>query len=261
MLPENEPQTILIIEDDLHNIKTALELLQAYSYRILVATNGDDGLERAELATPDLILLDINMPGINGIETCRRLKANPQTTSIPVIFMTALTDINDKVRALEAGGVDYITKPFNEMELLARVRTHLELRNLQLRLEQQVQKRTAELRQEIERREQIEKERETLMELVRHQNEQLRQLTLHVLQDPEDEQAQQAQQDPLLKLSTREYEVLQLVAQGKTNAEISDTLVVSRSTVSTYRKRIMDKLDVETMPELIRMTMQSGLTA
>ncbi|MCP5101473.1 MAG: response regulator, partial [Chloroflexi bacterium] len=147
----------------MNNVKTTVALLRAYSYRILVATNGQDGLERAELANPDLILLDITMAGIDGIETCRRLKANAQTMNIPVIFMTALTDVNEKIRALEAGGVDYVTKPFNEMELLARVRTHLELRTLQLQLEGQVQKRTAELTQEIKRREHIRQERDKLI--------------------------------------------------------------------------------------------------
>ncbi|HEX6383311.1 MAG TPA: response regulator, partial [Anaerolineae bacterium] len=219
MLPGDEQHTILIIEDHVNNVKTAVELLQAYSYRILVATSGLDGLERAALATPDLILLDISMPGIDGIETCRRLKANPQTAPIPVIFMTALTGVEEKVHALEAGGVDYITKPFNETELLARVRIHLELRDLQLRLEQRVQERTAELTQEIERRRRVEKERQALLGLVRRQNEQLQQLSLHLLDNQRDESlVDQARNAPLLKLTTRECEVLQLIAQGKTNA-------------------------------------------
>ena len=262
MLPVSEQQTILIIEDQVNNVKTAVELLRAYSYRILVATSGLDGLERAALATPDVILLDIRLPGIDGVETCRRLKANPLTAPIPVIFMTALTAVEDKVRALEAGGVDYITKPFSEMELLARVRNHLELHDLQLRLEQRVQARTAELTQEIERRRRVEKERQALLELVRRQNEQLQQLTLHLFDDRRDEsRLEKVRNAPLVKLTTREHEVLQLVAQGKANAEIAQILVVSRSTVSTYRGRIMQKLGVETAPELIRLAVESGLPA
>jgi DNA-binding response OmpR family regulator len=260
MLPETNQRTILIVEDNMANVKTAVDLLHAYSYRILVATNGADGLERAELAVPDLILLDINLPDIDGIETCRRLKSNAHTARIPVIFMTAMTEVEDKVQALEAGGVDYITKPFNEQELLARVRTHLELRDLQLRLEQRVKEQTAELREEIERRKHIQEERESLMDLVRQQSEQLRKLTLFVIEERGEESLEEARNNPLLKLTTREYEVLQLVAQGKTNAEIADLMVVSRSTNSTYRWRIKQKLEVETAPELIRLALELGLT-
>ena len=261
MLSESLQHTLLIIEDNPNNVKTAVELLEAYSYRILVATNGLEGLERAELALPDLILLDIKMSEIDGIEICRRLKANPKTAPIPIIFMTALTGVEDKVRALEAGGVDYITKPFNELELLARVRTHLELRKLQLSLEHQVQIRTAELVKEIERRKGIQKERDTLLDLVRQQSEQLQQLTLYVIYNPGATSLEKARNDPLLKLTTREYEVLQLIAQGKTNAQIAGTLVVSRSTISTYRGRIMQKLGIETTSGLIRLALDSGLIA
>lgn len=252
-------RTILIVEDNMANIKTAVDLLQAYSYRILVATNSLDGLERAELAVPELILLDINLPDIDGIEACRRLKSNPLTKNIPVIFMTAMTDVGDKVRALEAGGVDYVTKPFNEKELLARVRTHLELRDLQLRLEQRVGEQTAELTKEIERRRRIQEERDGLMELVRQQSEQLRKLTLFVIDNREDESLEQARNNPLVQLTTREYEVLQLIAQGKSNADIAGLMVVSRSTISTYRWRIMQKLGVETAPELIRLAVEMGV--
>jgi DNA-binding NarL/FixJ family response regulator len=242
------------------NIKTAVDLLDAYSYRILVATNSTDGLERAELANPDLILLDINLPGIDGIETCRRLKANPQTTSIPIIFLTALTDADDKVRGLEAGGVDYITKPFNEKELLARVRTHLELYDLQRQLEERVKEQTIELTQEIEQRRRIQEDRDALMDVIRQQSDQLRKLTLKVINNQGETELEQARNNPLVKLTTREYEVLQLITQGKTNAEIANLMVVSRSTISTYRWRIMQKLEVESAPELIRLALELGLT-
>src|SRR5947209_6488689 len=99
------PQTILIVDDDVTNLKVAVEHLRAYSYTILTASNGQAGLERARLAQPDLILLDIRMPGIDGLETCRRLRANPATAAIPVIFMTALSDTDQKVRGFEAGAV------------------------------------------------------------------------------------------------------------------------------------------------------------
>jgi CheY-like chemotaxis protein len=94
---------------------------------------------------PTLILLDIMMPGVDGFETCKRLKANPKTQDIPIIFMTALSDIDNKVRALELGAVDYVTKPFQEQEVLARVKTHVKLYSLTQNLECQVAQKSAEL--------------------------------------------------------------------------------------------------------------------
>lgn len=127
-------QTILVIDDNPVNLGVVGEHLEDNNYNVTVAQDGMEGLKRAELGQPDLILLDVMMPGIDGFETCRRLKANPLTAEIPVIFMTALTDVHDKVAAFQAGGVDYISKPFQSEELLARVRTHLSLRNTQRNL-------------------------------------------------------------------------------------------------------------------------------
>lgn len=127
-------QTILVVDDNPVNLGVVGEHLEDHNYIVTVAQDGMEGLRRAEFGQPDLILLDVMMPGIDGFETCRRLKANPQTCDIPVIFMTALTDVGDKVAAFQAGGVDYISKPFQTEELLARVRTHLSLRNAQRNL-------------------------------------------------------------------------------------------------------------------------------
>ena len=98
--------------------------------------NGERALEAVDLNPPDIILLDIMMPGINGYEVCEHLKQNPHTKDIPVIFLSALDESLNKVRAFSVGGVDYITKPYNADEVLARVRTHLSLRKLQVRLEE-----------------------------------------------------------------------------------------------------------------------------
>jgi DNA-binding NarL/FixJ family response regulator len=174
--------------------------------------------------------------------------------------MTAQTEVEDKVKALEAGGVDYITKPFNEKELLARIRTHRELRALQLRLEERVRERTAELYEEIERRQHIQEERDNLMTVIRQQSDQLRKLTLHLIDNQGDVSFEQARNNPLVQLTTREYEVLQLIAQGKSNSDIAEILVISRSTVSTYRWRIMQKLEVESASELIKLALELGLT-
>jgi len=127
-------QTILVVDDNPVNLGVVGEHLEDNNYNVTVAQDGMEGLKRAELGQPDLILLDVMMPGIDGFETCRRLKANPLTAEIPVIFMTALTDVNDKVSAFQAGGVDYISKPFQTEEMLARLRTHLSLRNAQRNL-------------------------------------------------------------------------------------------------------------------------------
>ena len=126
--------TILVIDDNPVNLGVVGEHLEENGYEVTVAQDGEEGLRRAEFGQPELILLDVLMPGIDGFETCRRLKANPQTRDIPVIFMTALTDVSDKVAAFQAGGIDYIGKPFQTEELLARVRTHLALRRVQKEL-------------------------------------------------------------------------------------------------------------------------------
>lgn len=121
-------ETILIVDDNPVNLGVVVGRLEEQGYEVLVALGGEEALGRAEYAGPDLILLDVMMPGIDGFETCRRLKANPVTADIPVIFMTALGDVRDKVAAFDAGGVDYVPKPFHFEELLARIATHLALK-------------------------------------------------------------------------------------------------------------------------------------
>lgn len=127
---------ILLVDDNITNLKVAIEHLEIYHFDILTARSGEAGLARADAAQPDLILLDVQMPpGIDGFETCRRLKANPRTADIPVIFMTALAETEDKVHSFEVGAVDYLTKPIDAAELLARVHTHLQMRALQTQLQ------------------------------------------------------------------------------------------------------------------------------
>src|SRR5438046_1687050 len=118
-------QSVLVIDDNPDNLKVAVRHFEAYSFEILTARDGETGLRRARLARPDVILLDVQMPGIDGYETCRRLKADPETSAIPVLFMTVLSEAGDKVRGFEVGGVDYVTKPIEAAELLARVQAHL----------------------------------------------------------------------------------------------------------------------------------------
>ncbi|MEN8217803.1 MAG: response regulator [Pseudomonadota bacterium] len=134
-----EPQNsvVLIIEDNINNIKVVIDTLKAEGFEIATARNGTMGLKRAKILRPELILLDVMMPGIDGFETCRRLKANEATKDIPVIFLTVLDQVENKIKGFEAGGVDYMYKPLQEQEVLARVQTHIALRNLQKRLEAQ----------------------------------------------------------------------------------------------------------------------------
>ncbi|RMH69743.1 MAG: hybrid sensor histidine kinase/response regulator [Gemmatimonadetes bacterium] len=126
---EHEKQTILVVDDNPMNLRVLFDYLKASGFKTLIATSGERAIQQVERLQPDLILLDIMMPGIDGFETCRRLKSNLTTQDIPVIFMTALSDTEDKLRGFRVGAVDYITKPFHQEEVLARINTHLTLRN------------------------------------------------------------------------------------------------------------------------------------
>jgi len=128
--------TILIVDDNPTNIGVLTDYLKADGFTILSARDGETGLKRAAYALPDIILLDVMMPGIDGFEACRQLKSNPKTQAIPVIFMTALANVEDKVKGFQAGAVDYVTKPIQQEEVLARVTTHLRLRDLTTELQE-----------------------------------------------------------------------------------------------------------------------------
>lgn len=136
---------ILVVDDTTANLRLLTDLLTEQGYTVHPASDGELALEFVRSILPDIILLDIRMPGMDGFEVCRRLKAEERTRSIPVIFISILEDEHDKVRGFQAGGVDYITKPFQAEEVLARIGTQLRLRELTGRLEKQVRIRTNEL--------------------------------------------------------------------------------------------------------------------
>jgi PAS domain S-box-containing protein len=147
-------RTILIVDDNPANLEVVGDYLAKYGLQVMGARDGETALKLARQDHPDLILLDVRLPGIDGFEVCRRLKADERTREIAVIFMTVAAKTEDKVRGFEAGGVDYITKPFQQEEVLARVTTHLRLRDLTQRLEEakeslerRVEERTAALAQ------------------------------------------------------------------------------------------------------------------
>ena len=127
---------ILIVDDTPTNLSLLAQVLGDAGFEVAIATTGERAIEQVQRERPDLILLDIMMPGIGGLETCRRLKTDAHLKTIPVIFMTALTGVEHKVKALDAGGIDYITKPFQEKEVVERVAIHLELYKTRLELAQ-----------------------------------------------------------------------------------------------------------------------------
>ncbi len=343
-------QSILIVDDTPANLRLLGEILAEKAYRVRSAPNGDRALATVQKELPDLILLDIMMPELDGYAVCRQLKAEERTRDIPVIFISALNDVFDKLTAFSAGGVDYINKPFEAAEVLARVETHLTLHQLRrdlaeknkalLRLneslEEKVQARTLELAEankaltaEIEQRIRHQTEKDQLFNVVSQQSEQLRQLTnwliqaqqrerqglasslqeeieqnvallqsnlrmIQTLLSPQHDQMITKQlertlpilekmegyvkqvasdlnaavtkeadlsESPLLKLTVREREVLRLMAQGKTNAEIADLLAVAVATVHTYVGRIKQKLDIPNLPGLIKFALQHDLVA
>lgn len=126
--------TVLIIDDEPTNIQVISDFLESQGVGIMMAKNGPAGISRAKKGQPDLILLDIRMPGMDGYETCHQLKSDESTKAIPIIYMTGLTELDDKLKAFAIGAVDYVTKPIQESELLARVSVHLQLSNLQKEL-------------------------------------------------------------------------------------------------------------------------------
>lgn len=148
--------TILVVDDMTTNLQLMAMLLTRHGYRVIQATSGPSALMDARAEQPDLILLDIMMPGMDGYEVCQLLKASAQTRDIPVIFISALSEVLDKVKAFSLGAVDFIIKPYQTEEILARVATHLTIRNLQKSL----QDKNRMLEQEIMERKRIQEELE-----------------------------------------------------------------------------------------------------
>jgi light-regulated signal transduction histidine kinase (bacteriophytochrome) len=147
-----ETGTILVVDDTPTNLEVLFDFLSEAGFKVLFAEDGESALEKANYAMPDLILLDILMPGMDGFETCRRLKQHEVTQAIPVIFLTALSETVDKVKGLTLGAVDFITKPLQYEEVVARVKTHLRIQALT----KQLQEQNTRLAHEIQERKQAE---------------------------------------------------------------------------------------------------------
>ncbi|MFB2969771.1 EAL domain-containing protein [Aerosakkonema sp. BLCC-F183] len=228
---ENPKQElILVVDDHPANLKLLFSFLKSSGFKVLVAENGESAIEKLNEVSPNLILLDIMMPGIDGFETCRRLKASVATKDIPVIFMTALTDNINKIKGLSIGAVDYITKPFQQEEVLARVKLHLKLRSLTKTLEAQNQL----LKQEIAARISAETELQKLtQELEQRVAERTSELT-DAMQDLQKTQIQLLQreeklgrfafQDSLTDLPNRAWFMNRLAQAIQTARERQDYL-------------------------------------
>jgi two-component system sensor histidine kinase/response regulator len=201
---------VLVVDDTPANLGLVVECLEGKSLRVAIARDGDEALRRAELVLPDLILLDVMMPGLDGFETCRQLKAMDKTRDIPVIFMTSLTQTDEKIKGFRAGAVDYVTKPLQMEEMAARVNTHLKLRALQKLQEEQ----NALLQKEVKTRQQAE---EALIEVVNG----VRNVSNAIAHDL---------RTPLTELRSR-LEVLTLTLRRKGNEETLPELEVALSDV------------------------------
>jgi two-component system sensor histidine kinase/response regulator len=158
MNPQTDsPGNVLVVDDTAENLRLLASMLGDKGYKVRPVTSGRHALQAAERSAPDLILLDINMPEMDGYEVCRQLKANENLRDIPVIFITALTDTADKLKAFGIGGVDYISKPFQIDEVLARVKAHIDLRRTQ-----------SELAKNYEKLRELEQMRDNLFHMIVH---------------------------------------------------------------------------------------------
>jgi adenylate cyclase len=183
MNQSNSPKfrgSILIVDDSQNNLSLLDRILSKKGYKVRAASSGKFALEAVELSQPDLILLDIMMPDMDGYEVCSRLKAEERTRGIPIIFLSALVEVADKVKSFSLGGVDYITKPFEPTEVVARVENQLRMRELELELRE----KNLMLRCEIAYREQAEVETRLLLETTKFQKDQIEELLLNILPKP-----------------------------------------------------------------------------
>lgn len=159
-----ETSMILMVVNTTNTLGVLFDYLRGFGFKVMVASDGESALLTVEHIKPDIILLDVALPGIDGFETCRRLKADEATKHIPVIFITAQANTVDKVRGFALGAVDYITRPIQSEEVVARLKTHLTLRHLQLALAEQ----NTRLQAEIAEREELIEELDAFAHTVAH---------------------------------------------------------------------------------------------
>ncbi len=179
--------TILIIDDSTTNLGVVFEYLDGLGFELMIAQDGESGLSKAEYQQPDIILLDVIMPDMDGFEVARRLKSNSVTADIPVIFMTGLTKIEDKVLAFDVGAVDYVTKPIRKRELVARIVNHLRIHSLTKQLQEENQVRQQAEQALLEYQDQLEEIVEQRTLEIKEANRRLRSLTMRLTDVEESE--------------------------------------------------------------------------
>lgn len=215
---------ILLVDDTPHNLDILVEFLQEYGFGLRIARSGESALQRINYDAPDIVLLDVLLPGIDGFETCRQLKADPNTADIPIIFMTSLANAEDKVRGFEVGAVDYVTKPLQQAEVLARIVTHLRQREYTQNLQAENQQLSQSGRVE----------RKRLLEAVAQQRTQLRTLASKLTE-------------------VQEYERQRL--SRELHDEMGQALTAIRMNLSAIEKELQT-----TAPESMSMRIQERLT-
>jgi PAS domain S-box-containing protein len=215
--------TILLVDDNPQNLAALAKILQEHGYHIRTAINGPVALKAVQTSEPDLILLDIRMPNMDGYEVCRELKARPAAQAIPVLFLSALDHPEDKLKAFDAGGVDYITKPFQADEVVARVQTHLALRALHAQLQAQAA-RLQEQNTELTRY------RDHLHELVQERTAELSRANRRL----QAEIAEREQAEDALRLSEHQYRVLA--------EQVQDGIMIVRADALVFSNRAMAEI-------------------
>jgi DNA-binding response OmpR family regulator/DNA-binding CsgD family transcriptional regulator len=265
--------SILIVDDVSANVDMLRKILEAEGYSISMAPNGEVALDRAAKIKPDLILMDVMMPGIDRFETCRKLKEDSVLKNTPILFVTGKTETEDIVEGFRAGGADYITKPFRSEEVIARVGTHLRLRGsieklekFNQHLEELVAARTHELQKKnlalSEILSQIELERKQIKDAVRTNSDKLILPIIKKLRNKGGDKNSQYYDileksvkeltlefgnkisDNLFQMSSREIEICNLIKNGFEGKEMSRFLDISYKTVETHRRNIRRKLGI-----------------
>ena len=246
---------MLLVDDKPENLRLLVQILHKHDYVANPAISGPAALRFLKLSVelPDIILLDIDMPGMSGYQLCSRLKSNEATCDIPVIFISIGAQMVDKAEAFARGGVDYITKPFQEEEVLMRVKTHLMLREKQKHLERRVQHQILE---SAEFKEELERERTLRRDVERHVVN-LERVAMEVGPLDAVGEHKRLSDDPVDNqfdvdiFSERELQILTLLASGIGNRELAESVFLSEATVKWHLRNIYQKLGVNNRSKAI----------